>query len=55
MSYAQLAEHEVEEFEGDLKRYEAANRRNVWYGVLILAFVLLSACTVCSAAVLLFR
>ena len=55
VSFTQLADQEVEEFEGDLKRYRAANRQSLWVGVLVLAFAVLAACTVCSAAVLLIR
>ena len=55
MSFAQLADRDVEEFEGDLKRYQAANRRSVVSGLLALVFVLLLACMVCSAVFLLFR
>jgi hypothetical protein len=55
LSFTQIADHEVEEFEGDLRRYKAANRRSVWVGLLLLAFATLAACTVCSAAVLMLR
>jgi hypothetical protein len=55
VSYNQMAEHDLKEFEGDLKRYERANRRSMWVGILTLFAVLLSACTVCSAVVLLLR
>jgi len=54
LSFAEIAEREVEEFEGDLKRYRAANRRSVWVGFFVLAFMLITACTVCSAVYLLF-
>jgi len=54
-SFSEMAERDLEEFECDLKRYKAANRRSVWYGAGIVAIVLMSACTVCSAAVLLLR
>jgi hypothetical protein len=54
-SFSEMAERDIEEFEGDLKRYNAANRRSVWYGVGIVAIILMSACTICSAAVLLLR
>jgi len=50
-----MAQRDLEEFEGDLKRYKAANRRSVWLGVSVVALALVSACMVCSAAVLLFR
>lgn len=55
MSYSEMAQRDLEEFEGDLKRYKAANRRSVWLGVTIIALALISACTICSAIVLLFR
>jgi len=54
-SYSEMAQRDLEEFEGDLKRYKAANRRSVWYGAGLISLVLISACTICSAAVLLFR
>ncbi len=54
-SYSEMAQRDLEEFEGDLKRYKAANRRSVWYGAGIISLVLISACTICSAVVLLFR
>ena len=54
-SFSDMAQRDIEEFEGDLKRYKAANRRSLWYGIGIAALVLMSACTVCSAAVLLLR
>jgi hypothetical protein len=54
-SFSEMAERDIEEFEGDLKRYNAANRRSVWFGVGIVAIILMSACTICSAAVLLLR
>lgn len=54
-SYSQMAQRDIEEFEGDLKRYRAANRRSVWYGAGLISLALISACTICSAVVLLFR
>ena len=54
-SYSEMAQRDLEEFEGDLKRYNAANRRSVWYGAGIISLALISACTICSAVVLLFR
>ena len=54
-SYSEMAQRDLEEFEDDLKRYKAANRRSVWYGAIIISLTLVSACTVCSAAVLFFR
>ena len=54
-SFSEMAQRDLEEFEGDLKRYKAANRRSVWLGVSVVALALVSACMVCSAAVLLFR
>lgn len=54
-SYSEMAERDLEEFEGDLERYKAANRRSVWYGAGIISLVLLSACVVCSTLVLLVR
>jgi hypothetical protein len=50
-----MVERDLQEFEGDLKRYKNANRRSMWVGILALGAVLLSACMVCSAAVLLLR
>ena len=50
-----MAERDMQDFESDLKRYQAANRRSLWGGLLLLAVALLSACAVCSAIVLLFR
>lgn len=55
MSYSEMAQRDLEEFEGDLKRYNAANRRSVWFGVIIVALALISACIICSAVMLLFR
>lgn len=55
VSYNQMVERDLQEFEGDLKRYKNANRRSMWVGILALGAVLLSACMVCSAAVLLLR
>jgi hypothetical protein len=55
VSFNQMAEHDLQEFEGDLKRYRSANRRSMWVGILTLGAVLLSVCTVCSAVVLLLR
>ncbi|UCD97992.1 MAG: hypothetical protein JSV42_13660 [Chloroflexota bacterium] len=54
-SFSEMAQRDMEEFEGDLKRYQAANRRSVLYGVGVIFLVLVSACTICSAVVLLFR
>ncbi|MGW8144845.1 MAG: hypothetical protein ACWGN2_10650 [Anaerolineales bacterium] len=54
-SYSEMAQRDLEEFEGDLKRYKAANRRSVWYGVGAVSLVLFSACMVCSAVILLVR
>lgn len=54
-SYSQMAQRDLEEFEGDLKRYKAANRRSMWYGAGLISLALISACTICSAVVLLFR
>ncbi len=54
-SYSEMAQRDLEEFEDDLKRYKAANRRSVWYGAGIISLALISACMVCSALVLLFR
>jgi hypothetical protein len=54
-SYSEMAERDLEEFEGDLERYKAANRRSVWYGAGIISLVLISACVVCSALVLIIR
>jgi hypothetical protein len=50
-----MAERDLEEFEGDLERYKAANRRSVWFGAGVISLVLFSACVVCSALVLLIR
>jgi hypothetical protein len=50
-----MAQRDLEEFEGDLKRYKAANRRSLWFGAGIISLVLISACTICSAVVLLLR
>lgn len=55
VSINQMAERDLQEFEGDLKRYQNANRRSMWVGILALCAVLLSACVVCSAVVLLVR
>lgn len=55
MSFAEIVEHDLEEFEGDLKRYRAANRRSAWLGLLALVVGVILACTVCSAIILLFR
>jgi hypothetical protein len=54
-SYSEMAQRDLEEFEDDLKRYKAANRRSVWFGVGIVSLALISACTICSAVVLLLR
>jgi hypothetical protein len=54
-SFSEMAQRDLEEFEGDLKRYNAANRRSLWYGAGIVAIVLMSACMVCSAVILLVR
>jgi hypothetical protein len=54
-SFSEMAQRDLEEFEGDLKRYKAANRRSVWFGVIVIGLALVSACTVCSTVVLLFR
>jgi hypothetical protein len=50
-----MAQQDLEEFEGDLERYNAANRRSVWFAAVVLVLVLISACTVCSTIVLLLR
>jgi hypothetical protein len=50
-----MAQQDLEEFEGDLERYNAANRRSVWFAAGVLVLVLISACTVCSTIVLLLR
>jgi hypothetical protein len=50
-----MAERDLQEFEGDLKRYRNANRRSMWVGILTLFAVLLTSCVVCSAVVLLLR
>jgi hypothetical protein len=55
LSFNQMAERDVQDFESDLKRYQAANRRSLWGGLLLLAVALVSACAVCSAIVLLLR
>jgi hypothetical protein len=55
VSYNQMAERDLQEFEGDLKRYRNANQRSMWVGILALCAVLLSACMVCSAVALLLR
>jgi hypothetical protein len=55
VSVNQMAERDLKEFEGDLKRYQKANRRSMWVGILALIAVLFSACMVCSAVVLLLR
>lgn len=55
MSFAEIVEHDLEEFEGDLRRYRAANRRSAWFGLLALALGVILACTVCSAIVLIVR
>ena len=55
VSFNQMAEHDLQEFEGDLKRYQRANRRSMWAGIVALVAVLFSACMVCSAVVLLLR
>jgi hypothetical protein len=54
-SYSEMAQRDLEEFEGDLKRYKAANRRSVWFGAGIISLALISACAICSAVVLLLR
>jgi hypothetical protein len=54
-SYSEMAQRDLEEFEGDLKRYKAANRRSVWYGAGIISLALTASCTVCSAVILLIR
>ena len=54
-SFSEMAQRDLEEFEGDLKRYEAANRRSVWFGAVVIVLALVSACVVCSTAILLFR
>lgn len=51
----QMAERDLHEFEVDLKRYEAANRRSVVLGALMVLGLLFTACMVCSAAYLLIR
>jgi hypothetical protein len=55
VSVNKMAERDLQEFEGDLKRYQKANRRSMWVGILSLIAVLFSACMVCSAVVLLLR
>lgn len=54
-AYSEMAQRDLEEFEVDLKRYKAANRRSVWFGAIVITLAIVSACTVCSAAVLFFR
>jgi hypothetical protein len=54
-SFSEMAQQDLEEFEGDLERYNAANRRSVWFAAVVLVLVLISACTVCSTIVLLLR
>ena len=55
LSMDKMAERDVQEFEGDLKRYEASNRRSMWTGAMMLAGVLFLACMACAAVVLLLR
>lgn len=56
VSLHQMADRDVQEFESDLKRYEAANRRSMWLGFLAAGLALVTACLVCSAiALLIFR
>lgn len=55
LSVDQMAERDVQEFEGDFRRYQASNRRSMWAGVLALFAVLFLACMACSAVVLLLR
>ena len=55
VSLNQMAERDLQEFEGDLKRYQRANRRSMWVGIGALFAVLFSACMVCSAVVLILR
>jgi hypothetical protein len=50
-----MVQRDLEEFEGDLKRYKAANRRSVWIGAIVISLALVSACAVCTTAVLFFR
>jgi hypothetical protein len=53
VSLHQMADRDVQEFESDLKRYEAANKRSMWLGFLAVLLTLSAACLVCSAVVLL--
>ena len=55
VSINKMAERDLREFEGDLKRYRKANRRSMWVGMLALLAALFSACMICSAVVLLLR
>ena len=45
-SFSEMAQRDLEEFEGDLKRYKAANRRSVWYGAGLSCLVLTILCLI---------
>jgi|RifCSP13_1_1023834.scaffolds.fasta_scaffold515102_1 hypothetical protein len=53
VSLHQMADRDVQEFESDLKRYQAANKRSMWVGFAVAILALSAACLVCSAFVLL--
>jgi len=53
VSRHQMADRDVQEFENDLKHYEAANKRSMWMGFITVIIALSAACLVCSAVVLL--
>ena len=55
VSYSQMAKRDLEEFEGDIKRYKAADRRSLTFGIVVLVGAVLVSCMVCSAVVLLWR
>jgi hypothetical protein len=50
-AYSEMAQRDLEEFEVELERYKAANRRSVWYGAIIIGLAVVCACAACSAAV----
>jgi len=50
-----MARRDIEEFEGDLKRYKAADRRSLAFGIIVMVGAVLVSCMVCSAVVLLWR
>ena len=54
-SFSDMAQRDLEEFEGDLERYNTANRRSVWFAAFVGVLALISVCTVCSTLVLLLR